>query len=50
MVSRLALAEFRKRRLEPEKLELQNQLQAASDHTEAVALLRQLQQRADFRL
>jgi DNA primase len=38
------LTEFRKRLLEPEKRELQNQLQAACDHTEAVALLRQLQQ------
>jgi DNA primase len=38
------LAEYRKRRLEPHKQELQNQLHAAADHTEAVALLRQLQQ------
>jgi DNA primase len=41
---RRLLAEFRKRRLEPHKQELQNQLHAAADHTEAVALLRQLQQ------
>ncbi|HEV3257716.1 MAG TPA: DNA primase [Gemmataceae bacterium] len=40
---RQLLAEFRKRRAEPKKQELQNQLHAASDHTEAVALLRQLQ-------
>jgi DNA primase len=39
------LVEFRKHRLEPEKQQLQNQLQAARDHTEAVALLRQLQTR-----
>ena len=37
------LAEFRKRRREPEKEVLQNQLHAARDHTEAVELLRQLQ-------
>jgi DNA primase len=43
------LAEFRKRRVEPEKQRIQNQLQSA-DHTEAVELLRQLQQRADFSL
>jgi DNA primase len=35
--------EFRKRRLEPVKQELQNQLHAARDHKEAVELLRQLQ-------
>jgi DNA primase len=39
------LAEFRRRQVEPVKQELQNQLQAASDHTEAVELLRQLQHR-----
>jgi DNA primase len=39
------LAEFRKHRLEPEKQRLQNRLQAAADHTEAVELLRQLQNR-----
>jgi DNA primase len=39
------LADFRQRRAEVHKQELQNQLQAASDHTEAVELLRQLQQR-----
>jgi DNA primase len=38
------LLEFRKRRMENDKVELQNQLHAACDHTEAVALLRQLQQ------
>jgi hypothetical protein len=38
------LAEFRKRREEPKRQEIQNQLQAASDHTEAVALLKRLQQ------
>lgn len=43
------LAEFRKRRVEPEKQRIQNQLQSA-DHTEAVELLRRLQQRADFSL
>lgn len=37
------LAEFRRRRAEPEGLELRNQLQSASDHTEAVELLRRLQ-------
>jgi DNA primase len=37
------LAEFRKRKFLPLKQELQNQLHAASDHTEAVELLRQLQ-------
>jgi hypothetical protein len=37
--------EFRKYRLEPKKQELQNQLNAARDHTEAVELLRQLQNR-----
>jgi DNA primase len=36
-------AEFRKYRLASEKQELQTQLQAARDHTEAVELLRQLQ-------
>jgi DNA primase len=36
------LAEFRKRRLEPEKQDLQNQLHAATDHTEAVEILRRL--------
>jgi DNA primase len=35
--------EFRKYRLEPVKQELQNQLHAATDHKEAVELLRQLQ-------
>ena len=39
------VAEFQKRRSVPEKEELQNQLHAASDHTEAVELLRQLQKR-----
>lgn len=38
------LADFRQRRRLPQREELQNQLQAASDHTEAVELLRQLQQ------
>jgi hypothetical protein len=46
--------EFRKHRLEPVKQELQNQLHAATDHKEAVELLRQLQNRvgeiADCRL
>jgi DNA primase len=37
------LAEFRKRRVEPEIRELQNQLQAANDHATAIELLRQLQ-------
>ncbi|MBV9126252.1 MAG: DNA primase [Planctomycetes bacterium] len=35
---------FRQRRLRPVQQELRNQLHAASDHTEAVELLRQLQQ------
>jgi DNA primase len=39
------LAAFSQRRLKPKQQELQNQLQAASDHTEAVELLRQLQTR-----
>ena len=38
------LAVFRKRREEPKRQEIQNRLQAASDHTEAVALLKRLQQ------
>jgi DNA primase len=38
------LAEFRKRRLEPRRQELQNQLHAAPDHAAAVELLRQLQE------
>ncbi len=46
----LILAEFQKRRVEPEKQKIQNQLQAAIDHTEAVELLRQLQKRSDFSL
>jgi DNA primase len=37
------LAAFSQRRLKPKQEELQNQLHAASDHTEAVELLRQLQ-------
>jgi DNA primase len=41
---RRLLEEFRrKHRLEPRQRELKNQLQAASDHEEAIALLRQLQ-------
>jgi DNA primase len=39
------LGEFRKLRLESVKQELQHQLHAAKDHTEAVELLRQLQNR-----
>lgn len=42
---RQVLAVFQQRRLLPEKVELQNQLQAAADHEAAVALLRQLQTR-----
>jgi DNA primase len=34
---------FKKRQIEPHKQELQNQLHAASDHMEALELLRQLQ-------
>ncbi len=37
------LAEFRRRRREPVRQDLQNQLQATIDHTEAVELLRRLQ-------
>jgi hypothetical protein len=37
------LAEFRRRHAEPAKQELHNQLYAANDHTEAVELLRRLQ-------
>jgi hypothetical protein len=39
------LAEFHRHRLKPEKQLLQNQLHATTDHTEAVELLRQLQDR-----
>lgn len=42
---RQLLTEFRKRRLQPEKQELQNQLNSASDHDAAVNLLRLLQER-----
>lgn len=38
------LSEFRRRRAEPAKQELHNQLHAANDHTEAVKLLRRLQE------
>jgi DNA primase len=41
------VAVFRRRRLEPVTRELQNQLHAASDHTEAVELLRQLQNQTE---
>jgi len=37
------LREFRRRRVEPERQEVHNQLHAAVDHTEAVELLRRLQ-------
>ncbi len=40
---RQLLAEFRRRRLQPLRQELQNQLGAVSDHAEAVELLRRLQ-------
>jgi DNA primase len=40
------LACFRERRAFPERQHLQNQLHAANDHTEAVELLRRLQNRA----
>jgi DNA primase len=40
---RQLLAEFRRRRLQPVKQELQNQLNAVSDHAQAVELLRRLQ-------
>ena len=40
---RQLLAEFRRRRLQPVKQELQNQLNAVSDHAQAVDLLRRLQ-------
>ena len=36
--------EFRRRRAQPAKQELHNQLHAANDHTEAVELLRRLQE------
>jgi hypothetical protein len=39
------LVEFGKHRRAPEKQRLHNQLHAATDHTEAVELLRQLQNR-----
>jgi DNA primase len=39
------LARFRERRERPHKQELQNRLHAANDHTEAVELLRRLQNR-----
>jgi DNA primase len=38
------LTEFRRRRAQPAKQELQNQLHAANDHTEAVELLKRLQE------
>jgi DNA primase len=38
------LAEFRRRRAEPVRQEVRNQLHAANDHTEAVELLRRLQE------
>jgi DNA primase len=38
---------FRKRRAEPHKVALQNQLQAASDHAQARDLLRRLQEQKD---
>jgi DNA primase len=41
---RQLLAEFRKRRLAPEKQQLHNQLQAVGDDAQAIELLRQLQQ------
>jgi DNA primase len=41
---RQLLAEFRRRRLQPEKQELHNQLNAVSDHAQAVELLRRLQE------
>jgi DNA primase len=40
---RLLLAEFRRRRLQPVKQELHSQLNAISDHAQAVELLRRLQ-------
>jgi DNA primase len=40
---RQLLAEFRRRRLQPAKQELQSQLSAVSDHAQAVELLRRLQ-------
>jgi DNA primase len=40
---RQLLIEFRRRRLQPVKQELQNQLSAVSDHAQAVELLRRLQ-------
>ena len=39
------LARFRQRRALPEKQELQNRLQAVSDHAQALELLRQLKNR-----
>jgi DNA primase len=45
---RLILAEYKKRQLLPEKRELQNQLRAAVDHTDAIEKLRRLQTRPDF--
>jgi DNA primase len=44
------LQHFRERRLRPVKEELHNQLQAASDHSTALELLRQLQNRNDVRV
>jgi hypothetical protein len=43
---RQILPHFRQRRQRPVKEELQNQLQAASDHSTALGLLRQLQNRS----
>ena len=44
------LRAFQQRRVAAEKQELHNQLQAASDHETALALLRQLQNQRGFRL
>ena len=40
---RSLLAEFQRRRREPEKREIQTQLHATADHATAVELLKQLQ-------
>jgi DNA primase len=41
------VAEFERRRREPRKAELNNQLHAVADHVQALALLRQLQEQGD---
>jgi hypothetical protein len=41
------MEQFRKRRTDPAKLAIHNQLQAANDHEQALELLRKLQTHKD---